>query len=92
MTTTTNHAWREQAACRDLPTDVFFPEADDCSSNNYVLARRVCELCPVREDCLHYALANSIIHGMFGGLSPLQRRKAAKELGYTITTHEGDNR
>lgn len=84
MTTTTRDTWRDLAACRDIAKEVFFPEVDDNRSNIYNQARQICASCPVQEECLIYALQNSIIHGMFGGKSPNQRRQEARDRGYTV--------
>ena len=42
---------------------------------NYSDARKLCNKCPVRQQCLEYALANREEFGMWGGLSPQQRNK-----------------
>lgn len=39
-----------------------------------VRARRVCEQCPVRTDCLGYALAGRIDDGIWGGTDGVERR------------------
>jgi len=36
-------------------------------------AKAVCVLCPVRVQCLGYALRNSIRHGIWGGLNDEER-------------------
>jgi WhiB family redox-sensing transcriptional regulator len=45
------------------------------SSSKYTIARNLCNRCPVRAKCLEYALANEETYGMFGGLTPNERRK-----------------
>ena len=65
--------WHERAACRGTPLSVFFPEDDD-----YGPARRVCAACPVRRPCLEEAQRRSVNHGMFGGLTPNERRAARR--------------
>lgn len=40
-------------------------------------ARRVCADCPVRKNCADQALADAIPTGMWGGLSPDDRRRIA---------------
>lgn len=37
-------------------------------------ARLVCAGCPVRKECLRFAVENVITHGMYGGLMPKDRR------------------
>jgi WhiB family transcriptional regulator, redox-sensing transcriptional regulator len=38
-------------------------------------AKGVCQLCPVRMQCLDYALRNSIRHGIWGGLDEQERAR-----------------
>ncbi len=65
--------WCDQAACKGAPLSVFFPDDDD-----YRVARQVCGQCPVREPCLDEAQRGLIDHGMFGGLTPNERRAARR--------------
>jgi WhiB family redox-sensing transcriptional regulator len=65
--------WRFRAACRDAPTDLFFPAADDQGS--VARAREFCRGCPVREECLAYAIINRQNEGIWGGLTPEERRR-----------------
>jgi len=44
--------------------DLWFP-----SSGNVTQAAEVCARCPVREQCLDYAIANEIEEGCWGGQS-----------------------
>ena len=60
-----------KAACKGQPVAVFFP--DDEAHADYTTARHICAGCPVRHDCLGFALKLNIGHGMFGGLTPRQR-------------------
>jgi WhiB family redox-sensing transcriptional regulator len=59
------------AACKGEPVTVFFPDEEE--HTDYSQARRICAGCPVRDECLGFALKLNIGHGMFGGLSPRQR-------------------
>ncbi|MGC5341809.1 WhiB family transcriptional regulator [Streptomyces sp. DT24] len=67
--------WRMSAACRDEDPDLFFPIG---SSGPALLqveeAKAVCRGCPVREQCLRWALENSQDSGVWGGLSENERR------------------
>jgi WhiB family redox-sensing transcriptional regulator len=50
---------------------LFFPERGASTRE----AKAVCAGCPVRVECLDYALGNSIKYGIWGGLSEHQRRE-----------------
>lgn len=63
--------WMAQAACRNVKPDLFFPERGvDCGD-----AKRVCFGCPVRAECLQYALDNGMRYGIWGGTSERDRRR-----------------
>lgn len=60
--------WRKDAACRELPKDVFFALDGDHRE-----AKRVCSECPVRQDCLDFAIDSGSKFGVYGGLTPEER-------------------
>ncbi|MFI6950292.1 WhiB family transcriptional regulator [Streptomyces sp. NPDC050422] len=67
--------WRTHAACRDEDPDLFFP----IGSTGPALvqtedAKAVCHGCPVREECLRWALENGQDAGVWGGLGEAERR------------------
>lgn len=69
--------WALRAACRDhQDPDLWFPLHD--SGREYRHAVRICRGCPVRIDCLHYALSvergDATIHGVWGGFTAEQRQ------------------
>lgn len=68
-------AWQLDAACRDMPTDLFFPighgEDAQAQANQ---AKAVCRACLVRSTCLDYALAGNMLYGVFGGMSEEERK------------------
>ena len=71
-------AWQDQASCRGLDTDQFFEE-DQADR----LAQGVCALCPVRTDCLDYAIANDqpgLWGGVWFGNDPTARRAKARRI------------
>ena len=37
-------------------------------------ARQICARCPVRQQCLDYAIGHGIVHGIWGGLVERDRR------------------
>lgn len=70
--------WMDDAACARVDPDLFFPERGERTD----LAKAVCFGCPVREECLEYALANNEKHGVWGGLSERQRRTLRSKRGH----------
>ena len=78
-------AWMEQAACRDMPTDLFFPEVGHHAS---ILALNACNSCPVRSDCLEYALEFDLLPGIFAGLTQRQRDKIRDKRMYFVRQSE----
>jgi WhiB family transcriptional regulator, redox-sensing transcriptional regulator len=65
--------WRQQARCRGVDPDAFYPVSEDESAAEP--AKAVCALCPVREPCLEYALTVREKHGVWGGLTERERRR-----------------
>lgn len=67
-------AWHDDAACHDK-TELFFPERYE-SHATITKAKQICADCPVREQCLDYALQlPHPWHGVYAGLTPRQRMK-----------------
>lgn len=69
--------WQYRAACRGLPTSLFFPDGAGKQAA-YAAAKVVCAGCVVREDCLRLSddfVATGDRHGVFGGLTPDERRE-----------------
>lgn len=65
--------WRRFASCNGMNPNLFFPGRGDY----YTLraAQKVCETCPVRTDCLEYALAEPEHFGVWGGTGERERRR-----------------
>jgi WhiB family redox-sensing transcriptional regulator len=66
--------WRDRAACRAGQPDWMFPSEQDKAGIEF--ARRVCRPCPVRRECLRWALDNAEQHGIWGGATPDERALA----------------
>lgn len=65
--------------CREIGITLFFPdEKGDNGSDTYTLARTICSACTVRIQCLEWAVRHED-HGMWGGTSPVERRKIRRE-------------
>lgn len=54
-------------------------EAYGDTSEHYDEARTLCESCPVRAQCLAHALATKERFGMWGGLTPIERRRIERK-------------
>lgn len=65
--------WMTGGLCAQTDPEAFFPD-DGVTAGP---AKRVCMACPVRTECLAYALAEGLHHGVWGGLSPKERRAVA---------------
>jgi WhiB family transcriptional regulator, redox-sensing transcriptional regulator len=72
--------WRQRAACRHADPELFFPiSAAGPGRGQVAEAKAVCARCPVRPDCLSFALSTRQAHGIWGGLSEQER--------YSLTGH-----
>ncbi|MFF8817349.1 MULTISPECIES: WhiB family transcriptional regulator [Leucobacter] len=70
-------AWQSDALCAQTDPESFFPEKGGSTRE----AKRICETCEVRSECLDYALENDERFGIWGGLSERERRKLRREAG-----------
>lgn len=76
--------WYEQAACRGQNVNLFFDQSDRNTRRNDAQALAFCNgnddypPCPVRDECLQFALSFSQeydMYGIYGGLTGAQRRR-----------------
>lgn len=68
--------WQERALCAQTDPEAFFPEKGGSTRE----AKRICQGCEVRSECLEYALAHDERFGIWGGLSERERRKLKKRV------------
>lgn len=61
----------ERAACRAFDGALFFPDAD----GDIETPLRICAGCPVRAECLDYALESRQRYGIWGGTTERERRR-----------------
>lgn len=59
------------AACQGMDTEIFFPEVKEEER----AAKRICSGCMIRSDCLALARELGERHGIWGGMTPGERRK-----------------
>ncbi len=72
-------AWRDEALCREVDAELFFPERGGSVRE----AKRVCASCPVRAECLDWAITHDQRYGVWGGLTPNERMQLHRHRGRT---------
>lgn len=74
--------WRARAACRGLDPELFFSpdifETKQDKDDREERAKAVCAGCPVRAQCLDYAIRAGERYGIWGGMTELERRAYAR--------------
>jgi WhiB family transcriptional regulator, redox-sensing transcriptional regulator len=72
--------WRSAAACLSADPELFFPVSDSGPSLAQAAeAKAICAGCPVRRQCLSFALRTRQVHGIWGGLTERERDVPAAE-------------
>jgi WhiB family redox-sensing transcriptional regulator len=75
--------WRDAAACRGLDPAMFVTERGADAET----AKAVCVTCPVKAECLAYALTSPTILGVWGGTSGRERRTMRRATARKPITH-----
>ena len=78
--------WMEKAACQEEDPELFYGEKGKFSNPRTMEALRVCRMCPVKTDCLKWAIETGDGHGILGGMTPAQRSRYRREMRYISTT------
>jgi WhiB family redox-sensing transcriptional regulator len=72
------YGWQWRAACRGEDAGLFFApnhfETKDEKHTRERRAKSLCAGCPVKIECLDYAIRTREAHGIWGGLNELERR------------------
>lgn len=61
----------QNPVCMETDPELFFPETWAQARD----AKKLCGNCPVQTECLKFALANNEHDGIWGGLTPEERRR-----------------
>lgn len=64
--------WRERALCRGQDPQIWEDEREPD------VAKLICSSCPVKQECLRYAMKAEEPQGVWGGLTTSERRKLAR--------------
>ena len=72
--------WRATAACNDEDPELFFPIGTTGPAvEQAIVAKRICAVCDVREQCLEYAVETNQDSGIWGGLTEDERRTLKRQ-------------
>jgi WhiB family redox-sensing transcriptional regulator len=73
-----DRTWQPVALCRGNHSHLFFPpsttERKDERERREVRAKSICRICPVKAQCLDYAMEIREPYGIWGGLTEAERR------------------
>lgn len=69
-----NFDWMDSAACAKSE-EVFFETKKGRPPRETSAAQKICRSCPVKEDCLKFALDNRFAYGIWGGATPRMRAR-----------------
>lgn len=69
---TVSLGWFTKARCLNMDPAIFFPS--DADTEGHDRAKSICLVCPVKWECLDYAIDQKLDYGIFGGLSERERR------------------
>jgi WhiB family redox-sensing transcriptional regulator len=74
--------WAEQALCAQADPDAWFPEKGQHAPAKTAIG--ICQACPVRTQCLDYALSGAdtwggIAAGIWGGTTPQERARLRQQ-------------
>lgn len=73
--------WRSAGACLSADPDLFFPIATGPVGERQVaMARRICAVCTVKQQCLDFAIRTAETYGIWGGTTPDERIRARRAL------------
>ena len=82
--TSWEYGWQWRAACRGEDDDLFFapnhPEPKEDRAHRERQAKAICAVCPVRIECLEYAVRIREPHGIWGGLNEQERRRLIRDM------------
>jgi WhiB family redox-sensing transcriptional regulator len=80
-------SWAQSAECAKPGKPLMFPHEGD--ADGVKLARDVCNVCPVRQQCLDEALARNESFGIWGGLTTDERRALRRKAARAAATPRG---
>jgi hypothetical protein len=74
----------EQAICRGLDTELFYPDRNIFTPDEEKIFASMCIECPVMMMCLEWGLAHET-NGIWGGTTPMRRHQERDRRGWLVT-------
>jgi WhiB family transcriptional regulator, redox-sensing transcriptional regulator len=85
--------WRSRATCLGADPELFFPVGTTALAGEQAIqAKAVCAGCPVRRECLDWALVTKQDHGVWGGLDEFERRAEHRHVRRHGRSNYGERR
>lgn len=78
--------WVMGALCAQIDPEMFFP----LPGGSNIAAKRMCQRCEVREECLQYAIEHEQNWGIWGGMSERERRPLKPDYVERLMTYGGN--
>jgi WhiB family redox-sensing transcriptional regulator len=72
--------------CQEVDGELWFPDIGG-KNGDVLMAKKFCEECPVKNECLQFALVNNEQYGIWGGLT-LKERLRLKAQGRTTSRRQ----
>lgn len=74
--------WMKSAACTDpsIDPDWFFPESEHVKDLICKLALKICTECPVRMECLQFAVDEWPVQGIWGGFRNVELKDIIQQV------------
>lgn len=69
--------WKDKAFCKGQKAVDFYDSRESVLKS---ISKQYCSNCPVRSYCLYTSLINEELYGLWGGLTPKQRKSLIKYL------------
>lgn len=73
--------WVEHALCAQTDPEVWFPTHRGGTNKAASVAQKICDQCPVKQECKEYANRAREEWGVWGGETEIERRKALRNQG-----------
>jgi WhiB family redox-sensing transcriptional regulator len=79
-----NYPNLNDALCKGIGLEFYYPEDESSGTSEEMrMAKKLCGSCPVLDACKEWGLRHEM-YGVWGGLSPLDRRKERRRRGIIL--------